>query len=255
MLARYYMYHRETDEVCKEITDKLREHGIQVDSSSGQIYYDGHYALKLKCHELYLLRHGETYGTQSKRFMSDTSSNAKLTACGWKELQKTAQQIYRMNFEYIFYSEIPRVQETFEVIYHQIGESAHCEKIPWMLGIDNAGWEMRNKEELTDVDAEDFYQREVLHNIFAKSSRGCCWGKVLCRCIRLVEYLNEKCAGKKVLLVSQGSISMGLKIVLHMENKPWEKYDSETFFALKNIEQHDYGKLQLICRSDDCYTA
>lgn len=245
--TRFYTYHREKDEICKEIANKLKTYGIQVDTENGQIYYDRCCVLRLECHVLYLLRHGETYGTQSKEFMSDTSANAKLTYYGIDKLKKTAEQLRMMDFDVIFYSSISRVKETFEVVYGQIGGATYCEEISWMVGIDNAGWEQKNKEELTGIDAEDFYQREIKHNIFAKSSRGCCWGEVLCRCIKLIEYINQSCQGKRVLLISQGSIARGLRIVLHMEKEPWDKYDSEALFSLKSAENHDYGILQLIC--------
>lgn len=240
------MYHKVNDEICKKIICKLKEHGIQVDIRNGQIYYDEHCALKLKCQALYLLRHGETYGVKENRFMSATSLNSKLTDSCLERLIKTAKQIEVMDFDYIFYSGIPRVKETSDIIRSCMDKKTCFVEVPWMVGIDNAGWEGKNKEELTGDDKEDFYQREILHNIFAKSSQGSCWGEVLCRCIDLVKYINENYKEKRILLVSQGSVFIGLMIVLHMKEEAWENYDPETFFSLKSIGQHNYGKLQTI---------
>lgn len=245
-------YHREKDDVCNKISSILKTYGIQTYMENGQIYYDRCHVIKLKCRDLYLLRHGETYATQNSEFMSNISTNAKLTDYGRNKLKKTAEQIKKMEFDVAFYSSIPRVKETFEVVYEQIGEMMCCEEMPWMVGIDNTGWEYKNIEELTGIDAEDYFQREIIHNIFAKSSRGCCWGEVLCRCIEIVEYINANCHGRKVLLISQGSIARGLRIVLHLEKEPWEKYDSRTFFSLINTENQDYGELQLIFQSAGC---
>ena len=240
------MYHKENDKICKKIICKLREHGIRVNTESGQIYYEGYCVLKLECHALYLLRHGETYGVKENRFMSTTSLNSNLTDSCLEQLIKTAKQIEIMDFNYIFYSGIPRVKATCDIIRSQIREKVCFVEIPWMIGIDNAGWEGKSKEELTGEDKEDFYQREILHNIFAKSSQGSCWGEILCRCIDLVKYINENYKNKRILLISQGSIFIGLMIVLHMEKEIWENYDPITFFSLKSVDQYNYGKLQVI---------
>ena len=101
----------------------------------------------------------------------------------------------------------------------------------------------REKQLLKKDDQEDFYQRELLHNIFAKSSRGCSWGEVFLRCIELVEFLNNNYANKRVLLISQGSILIGIKTILQLESEPWKGYDSKAFFGLTNNKSNNYGKL------------
>ena len=47
--------------------------------------------IKVSC--FIFIEHGETYGTQNKEFMSDTSANTKLTDYGMNKLKKTAEQI------------------------------------------------------------------------------------------------------------------------------------------------------------------
>lgn len=241
------MYHREDDQICIGVAERLKQYGIQTDLVNGEISFTSGLGKKLipRCETLYLLRHAETYATKLNKFMNDVSINSKLTDYGIKTIIDNSKQIESLNFDYIFYSPIPRVKKTFEIIHQQLEKKPYCLEIPWMLGIDNSGWEERNIDELAGKDEEDFYQREILHNIFAKSSGGCCWGKVLCRCIDLVEFINKGFKGKKILLVSQGSILIGLQIVLQME-KPWENYNPETFFYLKTEEKGNYGELQLI---------
>lgn len=240
------MYHRERDEICKLIIEKLNEFGIQADLKNGQIDYIGDDYIIPECSALYLLRHGETLGIKDNKFMSDESENSKLTSVGKRKVIEIVDQIEKIKFDYIMYSNLPRVKETSDIIRAHIQDKVSFLEIPWMVGINNAGWEGKNNTELEGMDAVDFYEREVLHNIFATSSRGCCWGEVLCRCIKLIEYINEKYKEKRILLISQGSISIGLQIILHMNKHPWEKYDFENFFALKRLGEHDYGKLQCI---------
>lgn len=76
-------------------------------------------------------------------------------------------------------------------------------------------------------------------------------GEVLVRCIKLVEYINNNYKRQKILLVSQGSILIGLQIILHIQEELWENYDAETFFGLKDNESKpkDYGKLHLIYKN------
>lgn len=241
------MYHRADEQICIGVIEKLKQYGIRTDVVNGNISFARDMGKKLipRCNALYLLRHAETYGTKLNKFMSDLSNNSKLTRCGIKTIVENSKKIEELDFDYIFYSLIPRVKETFDIIFRQLKKKPYCVEIPWMLGIDNSGWEERNIDELSGEDKEDFYQREILHNIFAKSSGGCCWGVVLCRCIDLVEFINKEYKGKKILLISQGSVSIGLQIVLQLK-KPWENYNPETFFSLKKTEESNYGEMQLI---------
>lgn len=240
------MYHREDDDICRKMVVELNKVGIGTDINNGEIFYNGKCPLDLKCNALYLLRHAETYGTKNNEFMSDRSSNSKLTDMGIQKLTEVIGQIKDLKFDYILYSSIPRVKETSDIIKRQLYMDVCFQEISWMMGIDNAGWENKGKSELQGENIEDFYQREVLHNIFAKSSKGSCWGKVLCCCIQLIHFINSGYMGKRVLLVSQGSIFMGLQVVLHKEEKPWEKYDTDSFFSLQQNRPSNYGTIQCV---------
>lgn len=240
------MYHRESWEKCNKIKTQLEAVGIITDWESGKILYNaGKQFPVLNCKTLYLLRHGNTFGTQTKSFMSDTSENARLTDQAVACLRETAWQIELLQFDDIFYAPIPRVKETFQIIQKNMVMHRIFTELSFMKGINNAGWENKTRKDLEGRDQEDFYQREVLHNIFAKSAYGTSWGETICNCITLVQYLNKYCRDRKVLLISQGSVLRGLQIVLHFVSEPWEGYDTDGFFSLKSGDSN-YGKLQLV---------
>lgn len=240
------MYSNNTGSMRYYIAGQLKTYGINVDINNGKILNYSENIKLLQCRSLYLLRHAETIGTKEKRFMSDSSSNAVLTEQGIANVKLTANLIEKMQFDYVLYSLIPRVKQTAEIIKQYENYCNNYIEIPWMNGIDNAGWEGKTVAELNGKDQEDFYQREILHNIFARSSKGCSWGEVLLRCIDLIEYINAHLIDKKVLLISQGSIFVGLRLLLHLEDKLWGNYDAESFFGLNNNKSQNYGKLQYI---------
>lgn len=245
------MYHRDDDITCRRIIKRLSSYGVAVTLEDGQLTYYGNSKVALECSQLYLVRHAETVGTRMHRFMGSQSYNSHLTEKGISSLAQTARQIESMGFNSIFYSDIPRVEETARALYSYMKNATPFRKISCMVGIDNTGWEDKRKEELTGIDAADFYQREVRHNIFAKSSGGSSWGQVLLGCASLIEYLNSHCSGEKVLLISQKSVQMGIKILLQLEYDPWRQYDSETFYGLKEKGQNDYGCLQAVYIRED----
>ena len=239
-------YHKEVSSICFDIEKKLKKYGILTDMDSGKISYGGAMRTELKCKQLYLLRHGETIGTSTHRFMSINSANSYLTEYGKNMLIHAAEQIKCLRLDCILYSDIPRVKGTADIICSKLDGEVQCINIPWMVGIDNAGWEGKTREELSGIDKADFYQREVEHNIFAKSSHGSSWGDVLVRCAKLIEYLNINHKERKILLISQGSILIGIRTILKMDTKPWEYYNADRFFGLMEEGQNNYGKLQEI---------
>lgn len=246
------MYHSNDKDLRDIIANRLILYGIDVDIENGKIRYLEKKLPNLQCRSLYLLRHAETVGTREKRFMSDFSTNAILTKNGVLGIEALSNDIKRMKFDYILYSTLPRVKETANIIKRCMNDDTCFIELPWMKGIDNAGWEGKKIDELQGDDNEDFFQREIFHNIYAKSSNGCSWGEVLVRCIDLIEYINLHFKNKKLLLVSQGSILMGVRIILHMKEELWENYDAETFFGLKENSVQEYGKLHYIFGNSLC---
>lgn len=241
------MYHREKADFCIKIAQILKQYGIRTDLESGEISYYRQPVLKVECKDLYFLRHGETEGIVQHCFMSNDSLNSVLTERGICQLVKEAGKIEQLDLDKVLYSVIPRVKRTAEIIYSNMKKKPCFLEIPWVIGIDNTGWEGKRREELKGIDANDFDQRENRHNIFAKSSKGASWGRVLLCCISLIKYLNKNFAGERVLLISQGSILVGLQLILQVDKKPWATYNSNNFFCLEDDGEMNYGRLQKLC--------
>ena len=97
----------------------------------------------------------------------------------------------------------------------------------------------------------DYIERELRKNIFAKSSSGGSWGDVLINCDRLISYLNNEMSDKRVLLISQGSVLQGLRLLTHMTSYPWEGYSSSALFSLEsNGDFSGYGRIECIYDKD-----
>ena len=45
-----------------------------------------------------------------------------------------------------------------------------------------------------------------------------------------VDFINEYCVGKKVLLISQGSVLRGMQILLRKRNHPWDDFTVEGMY-------------------------
>ena len=135
------MYHVNTKKTREHIIDQLGMWGMVVNANTGQILGYTEQIGKLQCRSLYLLRHAETYGTMEKRFMSDESPNSILTQNGIKDVKSVADRIEKMKFDCVIYSSITRVKQTAEIVKQQTNSQSCYIELPWLKGIDNAGWE------------------------------------------------------------------------------------------------------------------
>lgn len=176
--------------------------------------------------------------------MSDTSGNARLSAEGKNELSATAEQIAENIPDAVLVGPLQRTKETLSILETAVGHEMKAEECGYLRGINNSRWAGKTFEMLDTDNLLLFLQRECSHNIFAKTEDGDSWGDVIFRCIRIVERLNRKYRGKKVLIISQGSIAQGMKIVLHLSPQPWEGYSAEKMFSLtQKGTSYGYGKL------------
>lgn len=57
------------------------------------------------------------------------------------------------------------------------------------------------------------------------------------RCALLLKELNGCYSSKKVLLVSQGNILQGMKILLHQGVHPWDGYSASAMFGTVGKEK------------------
>lgn len=226
------------------IKDALSLYGIFLNVNSGSISYTSkRNNFSLDSHSLWFMRHGSTMASESNCFMSETSNNSILTDLGIKTVKKSIKSIEFNNFDIILYSPIPRVIETVDII-KKYTQYNNFECLEFMKGIDNASWAGLKISDFNAKQIFDYSRREIYHDVFAKAEGGTCWGDVLMNCIKLIKYINTYLKNKDVLLVSQESILWGIKIILHLQNSPWENYVSTKVFNLDIEHQNNtYGQL------------
>lgn len=213
----------------------LNKNGIKVDEKTGKIEYKNH-KMEIKCDAVYLLRHARTYATQTHEFMSDNSKNSHICKEGIADICLLQREVKQYNFDIVILcSNIPRVLETGQIFKLVNPDLEYVDK-KHFKGIDNGGWEGKTGKTLSEVDLKDFEEREQKQNIFAKSSKGGSWAKVLVNCLSLIKYLNKNFSGKRVLLISQGSILRGLKILTHKDENPWGDYKTEKLYNLDKMQ-------------------
>lgn len=231
-----------------QITITLIRFGWIVNPFNGHIVF-GFYTPSCKCKNLKLLRHGKTIAVERNEFMSNTSENSALTKGGIEEIKKVARDLIHHIPDVIFVAPLKRTMDTFGILQSQIAYNLPAVNCTYMLGINNGVWEEKQLEMLDDSNLYVFLQRECAHNIFAKAKNGDSWGNVLVRCSKLIRMINRDYKKKEVLLISQGSIYQGLKILLHQSSKPWEGYSANAMFCAKPSKEKSigYGKIFEIC--------
>lgn len=241
------------DENYKKISskEKLEKIGIEVNLENGQIKYNGKEKLKLKCNALYLLRHGHTKGTQEHMFMSDTSDNSHICKKGVMDILKLENCCKKYNFDKVVVcSDIPRVLET-ATIFRSVNFNVKYIYKKNYKGINNGGWENKNAEKFNQQDMIDYEEREIKHNIFAKSSKGESWNQVLLNCIELINYINENHVNERILLIGQGSIIRGINIIIGTFKNPWDKYNVKKLYNFEEKNNEDnYGTISCIKEED-----
>lgn len=242
-------YHCNDLSTQNNIINTLSSKGLGV-TNNGKIFFAG-VGMSINANALYLMRHAETFGTQNHQFMSNNSSNSHISLKGKQDIANLNNHLEKYNFDYIIVCcDIPRVLETaFELksLYPKMNY-IHINNV---YGINNGGWEGKTPQNLTGIDLSDYIEREVNKNIFAKSSRGGSWGEVLLNTVFLINYINSNLSHKRILLISQGSILQGLKIITHTDKSPWGNYDSKKMYNLdKKQTISNYGKIVRIY--DNC---
>lgn len=243
---RNYLYRNEQNTLREKllIALSLLRYGIFVNLYNGQLTYIT-YLPKCNCQKLRLLRHGKTIAVERHEFMSDSSLNSTLTNEGIMEIKATAEEIARDFPDVVLLAPLLRTVNTYQVLQKQIQDVLPVKMCFYMRGINNSVWEEKTFEMLDDDNLYVFLQRECYHNIFAKTENGDSWGDVLLRCARLIREINRNFTNKNILLISQGSIYQGMKILLHQSKTPWEGYSAESMFC--TIPSHKrkvgYGRI------------
>ena len=222
------------------ITGNLLKWGIVTDIETGKIDYIDAELPKMKCEALYLIRHAETVAVAKHEFMSDTSDNCTFTDNGIALTQQQAKELDGYNFDVALFGPIERVINTMKLIMDtpQKFDAVYCKKLH---GINNTGWEYKS---FFDIEHDPtFVAREIDNNMFARTQEGSSWGTVIANCADVFELINEKYAGKRILLISQGSVLRAMQILLRTREHPWDDYTVSCMYHIgdDSKKKKNYG--------------
>ena len=204
------------------ITKNLLRYGIAIDQETGKIdYIPGTTVPIVRCESIHLIRHAETVAVAKHEFMCDTSDNCGFTENGIETTKKQATELDEYDFDIALYGPIPRVVNTQLIIMNRPQKFEDI-KVHKLHGIDNTGWEYKSFDELCNTPT--FIAREIENNMFARTPSGTSWGMVIANCVDVLDLINERYEGKRVLLISQGSVLRAFQILLRKREHPWDDY-------------------------------
>lgn len=225
----------------ERIVNNLRRWGIYIDHQTGKIdYIEGTTIPEMKCKSIHLIRHAETVAVAKHEFMSDTSDNCEFTKNGIEITTKQAVELDKYDFDVALYGPIARVVNTKEIIM-QIPQKFEAVRIQKLHGIDNTGWEYKSFYDLEHDPT--FVAREIENNMFARTPNGTSWGTVIANCVDVFEMINREYVGKKILLISQGSILRAMQILLRTRKHPWDDFTVSGLYHVGDDakKKKDYG--------------
>lgn len=225
----------------ERITSNLLKWGISIDQETGKIdYIEGTTVPEVKCESIHLIRHAETQAVVKHEFMSDTSDNCGFTENGIEITKKQAAELDNYDFDVALYGPIARVVNTMEIIM-QIPQKFEAVRVQKLHGIDNTGWEYKSFYDLENDPT--FVAREIENNMFARTPNGTSWGTVIANCVDVIDLINEKYVGKKVLLLSQGSVLRAMQILLRKRKHPWDDFTVSGMYHVgdDSKKKKDYG--------------
>lgn len=225
----------------ERITGNLLKWGIAINQETGKIdYIPGTTIPEVKCQSIHLIRHAETVAVVKHEFMSDTSDNCGFTENGIEITHRQAKELAAYEFDVALYGPIARVVNTKELIM-QTPQSFECVRVEYLHGINNTGWEYKSFYDLEHDPT--FVAREMENNMFARTPKGTSWGTVIANCADVLELINEQYAGKKILLISQGSVLRAMQILLRKRKHPWDDFTVSGMYHVgdDSKKKKDYG--------------
>ena len=230
----------------ERITNNLAKWGIVIDQETGKIDYIEDFVIpEVKCESIHLIRHAETVAVTKHEFMSDTSENAALTENGMEITRKQAEVLDDYNFDIALYGPIARVVNTQKVIMER-PQKFEAVRVQKLHGIDNTGWEYKSFFDLENDPT--FVAREIENNMFARTPNGTSWGTVIANAADVLEMINEEYQGKRILLISQGSILRAMQILLRTRKHPWDDFTVSGMYHVgdDSKKKKDYGIINKI---------
>lgn len=230
----------------ERIVKNLLKWGISIDNENGRIdYIEGTSIPEIRCESMHLIRHAETLAVIKHEFMSDTSDNCVFTDNGIAITRKQADELDAYNFDIALYGPIARVVNTMDIIM-QRPQKFEAVQVKFLHGIDNTGWEYKSFYDLENDST--FIAREIENNMFARTPNGTSWGTVIANCVDVIDLINEKYAGKRILLVSQGSVLRAMQILLRARKHPWDDFTVSGMYHVgdDSKKKKDYGLINKI---------
>jgi len=225
----------------ERITKNLLRWGISIDQETGKIdYIEGTEPLPVKCKSIHLIRHAETVAVAKHEFMSDTSDNCGFTENGIEITRKQAAELDAYDFDVALHGPIARVVNTMKIIMER-PQKFEAVRVQKLHGIDNTGWEYKSFYDLENDPT--FIAREIENNMFARTPNGTSWGTVIANCVDVIDLINEQYPGKKVLLLSQGSVLRAMQILLRARKHPWDDFTVSGMYHVgdDSKKKKDYG--------------
>lgn len=230
----------------ERITNTLLKWGIAINPVTGKIdYIEGTEIPEIKCESIHLIRHAETEAVIKHEFMSDTSDNCCFTEKGIAITKQQADELDAYDFDIALYGPIARVVNTKKIIMER-PQKFEAVRLQYLHGIDNTGWEYKSFYDLQNDPV--FVAREIENNMFARTPEGTSWGTVIANCADVIDFINEYCVGKKVLLLSQGSILRGMQILLRKRKHPWDEFTVSGLYHIgdDSRDKKDYGLINKV---------
>ena len=230
----------------ERITNTLLKWGISIDQETGKIdYIEGTTIPEVKCESIHLIRHAETEAVVKHEFMSDTSNNCGLTEKGIEITKKQAEELDAYDFDIALHGPIARVVDTKNIIM-ATPQKFESVRVQYLHGIDNTGWEYKSFYDLENDPT--FIAREIDNNMFARTPEGTSWGTVIANCSDVFDFINKYCAGKKVLLFSQGSVLRAMQILLRKRKHPWDDFTVEGMYHVGDDtnKKKNYGLINKV---------
>lgn len=225
----------------ERITRNLLKWGIAIDQETGKIdYIEGTVIPEMKCRSIHLIRHAETVAVVKHEFMSDTSDNCAFSENGIAITRKQAAELDAYDFDVALYGPIARVVNTMKIIMER-PQKFEAVRVEYLHGINNTGWEYKTYYDLENDPT--FLAREIENNMFARTPNGTSWGTVIANCADVLELINEQYAGRKVLLLSQGSCLRAMQILLRKRAHPWDDFTVSGMYHVgdDSKKKKDYG--------------
>ena len=225
----------------ERITRNLLKWGIAIDQETGKIdYIEGTVIPEVKCESIHLIRHAETVAVVNHEFMSDTSENCAFSENGIEITRKQAAELDAYDFDVALYGPIARVVNTMKIIMER-PQKFEAVRVEYLHGINNTGWEYKTYYDLENDPT--FIAREIENNMFARTPNGTSWGTVIANCADVLELINEKYQGKKILLLSQGSCLRAMQILLRKRKHPWDDFTVSGMYHVgdDSKKKKDYG--------------